>query len=87
MRVRGSVICVVEYLGSYTHKTAISNHQLLDIGPEKVAFHYKIYRDEGARKTMKLDGIEFLRRFCLHILPPRFRRIRHHEILSYFHKA
>jgi hypothetical protein len=78
---------VVEYLGRYTHKTAISNHRLLDIGPDKVTFRYKDYRQDGARKTMKLDGVEFLRRFCLHILPLRFRRIRHYGILSNFHKT
>ncbi|TXF84720.1 IS91 family transposase [Neolewinella aurantiaca] len=65
---------VVEYLGRYTHKTAISNHRLLHVGPDKVSFHYKDYREKGVRKTMALDGIEFLRRFCLHILPPGWVR-------------
>jgi hypothetical protein len=78
---------VVEYLGRYTHKTAISNHRLIGIGPDKVTFHYKDYRQNGARKTMALDGLEFLRRFCLHILPPGFRRMRHYGILSNTKKA
>jgi len=78
---------VVEYLGRYTHKTAISNHRILDIGPDKVSFRYKDYRTGGGQKTMRLAGVEFLRRFCLHILPPGFRRMRHYGILSNFHKA
>ncbi|TXF80982.1 hypothetical protein FUA23_22110 [Neolewinella aurantiaca] len=78
---------VVEHLGRYTHKTAISNHRLLHVGPDKVTFHYKDYREKGVRKTMALDGIEFLRRFCLHILPPGFRRMRHYGILSNYHKS
>jgi hypothetical protein len=78
---------VVEYLGRYTHKTAISNHRLLDVGPEKVSFQYKDYREKGVRKTMALDGVEFLHRFCLHILPPGFRNKRHYGILSNYHKA
>jgi hypothetical protein len=78
---------VVEYLGRYTHKTAISNHRLLDVGPEKVSFRYKDYRKKGAQKTMALTGLEFLRRFCQHILPPRFRRIRHYGIFANTKKA
>jgi hypothetical protein len=78
---------VVEYLGRYTHKAAISNHRLLDVGPKKVTFHYKDYREKGVRKAMALDGLEFLRRFCLHILPSGFRRMRHYGILSNYHKA
>lgn len=57
---------VIEYLGRYTHNTAISNHRLLDVGNDKVTFHYKDYREKGTRKTMALDGVEFLRRFCVY---------------------
>jgi len=78
---------VIEYLGRYTHKTAISNHRLLDLEDEKVTFHYKDYRQKGGKKSMALAGVEFLRRFCLHILPPGFQRIRHYGILSNFHKS
>jgi hypothetical protein len=78
---------VIEYLGRYTHKTAISNHRLLDLAGGKVTFRYKDYRQNGVKKSMALASVEFLRRFCLHILPPGFQRIRHYGILSNFHKT
>lgn len=74
---------VLEYLGRYTHKSAISNHRLLEISPAAgVRFSYKDYRSGGERKEMTLDGVEFLRRWCLHVLPAGFRRMRHYGILS-----
>jgi Putative transposase/Transposase zinc-binding domain len=73
---------VIEYLGRYTHKVAISNHRLLEIGEKKVGFSYKKYSQDGKKLKMELDGVEFLRRFCLHILPKGFRRMRHYGILS-----
>jgi ribosomal protein S27AE len=77
---------VVEYLGRYTHKVAISNHRIIAIDEQQVTFRYKDYRQKGQQKIMKLEGSEFLRRFCLHILPHGFRRMRHYGILSNFHK-
>ncbi len=68
---------VIEYLGRYTHKVAISNHRLLEIGEEKVTFTYKDYADNSKIKKMSLDGEEFLRRFTQHILPKKFTKIRH----------
>jgi hypothetical protein len=73
---------VIEYLGRYTHKTAISNHRLLDVSEAGVRFAYKDYNADGKRKEMFLDGVEFLRRFTLHIPPKGFRRMRHYGILS-----
>jgi hypothetical protein len=73
---------VVEYLGRYTHRVAISNHRITAVADGKVAFTYKDYRQGGKQKTAVLDACEFLRRFCLHILPPRFVKIRHCGILS-----
>jgi len=73
---------VIEYLGRYTHRIAISNHRIRSIADGKVAFAYKDYNQGGQHKTMALDGCEFLRRFCLHILPPGFMKIRHYGILS-----
>lgn len=73
---------VVEYLGRYTHKTAISNHRIQEVTDTTVRFDYKDYRSEGRKKEMTLDGTEFLRRFCLHIRPKGFRRMRHYGILS-----
>ncbi|TKT86025.1 IS91 family transposase [Dyadobacter frigoris] len=73
---------VIEYLGRYTHKIAISNHRLKNISEGKVAFSYKDYRHAAATKEMTLDAMEFIRRFSLHILPKGFVRIRHYGILS-----
>ena len=73
---------VVEYLGRYTHRIAISNHRILAIDNGQVTFGYKDYRQAGIKKTMTLQANEFLRRFCLHILPPGFMKIRHYGILA-----
>ncbi len=72
---------VVEYLGRYTHKVAIGNHRILNINDEGVTFRWRDYRD-NKEKVMTLEGAEFLRRFCVHILPKRFVRIRHYGLLS-----
>ncbi len=73
---------VVEYLGRYSHKIAISNHRLKSISNEKVSFSFKDYAHGSVTKTMTLEANEFLRRFCMHILPPRFVKIRHYGFLS-----
>jgi len=73
---------VIEYLGRYSHKIAISNHRLVSISEGQVAFTWKDYKHGGVRKTMTLDVFEFLRRFCLHILPPKFVKIRHYGFLA-----
>lgn len=78
----GSPKSVVEYLGRYTHKVAISNHRLKSIDEERVTFSYKDYRSQGEKKVMSLTHQEFIRRFAQHILPKRFVRIRHYGILS-----
>ena len=73
---------VIEYLGRYTHKVAISNHRIKEVTDHEVRFGYKDYRKEGQKKEMTLSNTEFVRRFSLHILPRRFVRIRHYGILS-----
>lgn len=78
----GGVKNVVEYLGRYTHKIAISNHRILAIDENSIAFSYKDYADKGKKKAMTLVPQEFIRRFTQHILPPGFRRIRHFGFLS-----
>ena len=78
----GGASQVIEYLGRYTHKIAISNHRIQSIDDEKVAFSYKDYGDGGKVKTLTLSATEFLRRFCQHILPKGFRKIRHYGLLS-----
>ena len=73
---------VVEYLGRYTHKIAISNHRITNLTSDQVSFRYKDYRDAATQKIMTLSAIEFARRFSLHILPKGFMRIRHYGMLS-----
>lgn len=73
---------VVEYLGRYTHKVALSNHRLLSHTPDQVTFSYKDYRQAGVKKQLSLTPLEFIRRFSLHILPKAFVRIRHFGFLS-----
>lgn len=78
---------VIEYLGRYTHKIAISNHRIKDVSENRVTFSYKDYRQNAEVKEMTLDPMEFIRRFALHILPKGFVRIRHYGILSSTAKA
>lgn len=78
---------VVEYLGRYTHKVAISNHRIIDVETNNISFFYKDYRDASKKKVATISGQEFLRRFATHILPPGFMRIRHYGILASRNKA
>ena len=73
---------VIEYLGRYTHKVAISNHRIKSVDDGQVTFSWKDYRHGDAQKEMTLQATEFLRRFCQHVLPFRFVKIRHYGILS-----
>jgi hypothetical protein len=73
---------VLDYVGRYTHRVAISNNRLLDIAQGKVTFRYKDYRHDGQQKTMTLQAQEFIRRFLLHVLPAGFQRIRYYGFLA-----
>jgi len=74
---------VLEYLGRYTHKVAISNHRIKRIDMDNnVTFEYKDYADDAKKKVMTLGGEEFIRRFEQHILPPHFCKIRHYGYLG-----
>jgi hypothetical protein len=73
---------LINYLGRYTHKTAISNHRIRNVDDEEVVFSYKDYRDKAQVKEMHLTGEEFLRRFCLHIQKKKFRKIRYFGIYA-----
>lgn len=77
---------VIEYLGRYTHKIAISNFRIKRITNTHVSFTYKDYKSGGTKKLMSLTHKEFIRRFAQHILPKRFIRIRHYGLLSSKHK-
>jgi hypothetical protein len=74
---------VIEYLGRYTHKIAISNYRIISLNDTHVSFRWKDYRHKSTNKIMALSITEFVRRFSLHIMPHRFVRIRHYGILSF----
>ena len=78
----GNARQVVNYLGQYTHRVAISNTRIKNIDLNGVTFSYKDYRDNANQKLMTLTGVEFLRRFALHILPRGFVKIRYFGILA-----
>ena len=73
---------VLDYVGRYTHRVAISNNRLLDIDNDQVQFRYKDYRDGSQQKIMTLRAHEFIRRFLLHVLPDGFHRIRYYGFLG-----
>lgn len=75
---------VIEYLGRYTHKVAISNHRICNVNDEdgSVTFEYKDYTDDNKKKQMTLSSTEFIRRFEQHILPKGFTKIRTYGYLS-----
>ena len=77
---------VLDYVGRYTHRVAISNHRLLDIENHQVRFEWKDYRDGGQVKTMTLPADEFIRRFLLHVLPDGLQRIRYYGLLGNRHR-
>jgi Putative transposase/Transposase zinc-binding domain len=73
---------VVDYVGRYTHRVAISNHRIVDIEDGQVKFNWRDYRDNNQQKTMPLSAEEFIRRFLLHVLPSGFHRIRYYGFLG-----
>lgn len=78
---------VLDYLGRYTHRVAISNHRLKELKNGQVTFTYKDYQHEQRQKVMTLSADEFLRRFLMHVLPDGFQRIRHYGLLGNRHRA
>ena len=73
---------VLNYVGRYTHRVAISNARLIDIEDGRVRFFWKDYRDHDRQKIMTLPAEEFIRRFLIHVLPEGFQRIRYYGFLS-----
>jgi hypothetical protein len=73
---------VLDYVGRYTHRVAISNNRLLAIDNDQIRFEWKDYRNRGLVKTMTLSAEEFIRRFLLDVLPNGFRRIRYYGFLG-----
>jgi hypothetical protein len=77
---------VVNYVGRYTHRVAISNHRILDIEGNEVKFTWRDYRDNNRQKTMTLTADQFIGRFLLHVLPSGFHRIRYYGFLGNGHR-
>jgi hypothetical protein len=73
---------VLDYVGRYTHRVAISNHRLLAIENDQVRFQWKDYRNGDQSRMMTLPSEEFIRRFLLHVLPDGFQRIRYYGFLA-----
>lgn len=73
---------VLDYLGRYTHRIAISNHRIKSIDNGEVTFTYKDRQDNNTTKLMILPAMEFIRRFLLHVLPSRFMKIRYYGFLA-----
>ena len=73
---------VLEYIGRYSHRVAISNSRIREMDGQFVTFDYKDYKEERKHKLMKITGVEFLRRLGMHILPNGFVRIRHYGFLA-----
>jgi hypothetical protein len=78
---------VLDYVGRYTHRVAISNNRLVSMDDGKVRFRCKDYRDGNRQKIMTLDANEFIRRFLIHVLPDGFHRIRYFGFLGNCHRA
>ena len=79
---KGDATNVVEYVGRYSFRVAISNQRIKDISNNKVTFEYKYYKDNSKIKEMTITGEEFIRRFFLHILPDNFTKIKHYGLLA-----
>jgi len=78
---------VLDYVGRYTHRVAVSNNRLVDLTDDQVRFRWKNYRAESQVQTMTLAATEFIRRFLLHVLPTGFQRIRYYGLLGNRHRA
>jgi hypothetical protein len=73
---------VLHYLARYTHRVAISNHRIVNVADDAVTFRWKDYRHGSQMRTLIVSPDEFLRRFCLHVLPLGFVRIRFFGFLA-----
>ena len=78
----GSPVHVLDYLGRYTHRVALSNDRILSVHNGDVTFSYRDRKDRNRKKTMTLDAHEFIRRFLLHVIPKGFVRVRHFGFLA-----
>lgn len=77
---KGKTWNLLDYLGRYIFRIAISNHRIVDVADGKVTFEYYDNEDDGKLKEMTLPAVEFIRRFLQHVLPKHFQRIRHYGL-------
>jgi len=78
----GSAAQVLDYLGRYTHRVALSNDRIVSSSNGEVTFAYRDRKNQDRRKLMKLGAEEFIRRFLLHVIPKGFMRVRHYGFLA-----
>jgi len=78
----GSPVHVLDYLGRYTHRVALSNDRIVSTCNRDVTFSYRDRKNQNRKKTMTLDAHEFIRRFLLHVIPKGFVRVRHFGFLA-----
>ena len=78
---------VLDYLGRYTHRVAISNERILDIGADTVSVRVRDWTQGRRRRTLNLPAGTFIERFLLHLLPKGFKRIRHYGVIGSAHKT
>jgi hypothetical protein len=78
----GSPVHVLDYLGRYPHRGALSNDRILSAHKGEVIFSYQDRKDHNRKETMILDDHEFIRRFLLHVIPKGFVRVRHFGFLA-----
>jgi hypothetical protein len=78
----GSPAHVLDYLGRYTHRVALSNNRICSVHNGEVTFVYRDRKNQNRRKLMTLDAEEFIRRFLLHVIPKGFMRVRHYGFLA-----
>ncbi len=78
----GGVNGVLDYLGRYAHRVAITNSRISEMSNDQVSFRYQDNKDHGVNKTMTLQAVEFIRRFMMHVLPDNFYKIRYYGIMA-----
>lgn len=79
---KGSPENVIEYIGRYSFKIAMSNERIKNISNGNITFEYKDYKDNSNIKIMTINAVEFIRRFLMHVLPKNFTKIKHYGLLS-----
>ena len=79
---KGNTENVIEYIGRYAFKIAISNERIIDIENGNITFEYKDYKDNSKLKKLTISAEEFIRRFLIHVLPNHFTKIKHYGLLS-----